>query len=155
MSTTQLVGAGIVTAILLVLSKRLFKSPQDKKEIPFADWQLASVNNGTWIYYMLIGRRDLFLLEGHKKYGPIFQVVIYGKTWVFVADGVEATRILKAEAEFTKKPSLKASAEGLLDQSLITLDTGATWKLHRQSIQPAFAPTHLRGKTLLYPPKYQ
>nr|KAJ3420298.1 hypothetical protein HK105_005852 [Polyrhizophydium stewartii] len=79
-----------------------------------------------------------------KKYGNVVRVIVFGNEIVFVGDPALVRRSFANTTDFRRSEQFKRTAVGLMDNSLVTLQTGEDWARHRKLLQPAFGPGPLR-----------
>ena len=142
--------AGTAVALALLFARRQFRKICAEREecIPTAGWEFGPINF-TNLYYHWIKRVDLYHRHFHNKLGPIFRAAtLEGVDEVYIACPQVAKRVFTS-ADFTLVPPMKDISEGLLDNSLICLSTGPTWKAHRTAIQPGFGPMHIRSSAVV------
>ena len=136
-TATLLLGAATLFVFFITRTKK-------NKSVPRLGWEIGTLSLPA-TSYLVRSRLDRFHKEMHEKLGPIFEIPSLTGPEVYLADYEEAKRVLGGdETTFTLIPELAIICEGLIDLSLISLPTGPVWKRHRQAIQPAFGPTHLR-----------
>lgn len=148
-SNLSLAGTAAAGLALLFARRQFRKSFAEREEcIPTAGWEVGPINF-TNLYYHWIKRVDLYHRHFHNKLGPIFRAAtLEGVDEVYIACPQLAKRVFTS-SDFTLVPPMKAISEGLLDNSLICLSTGPTWKAHRTAIQPGFGPMHIRSSAVV------